>query len=1410
MAAASISSDAAYTVDYSCRFDKSTPAYLSYTPGSAGDRRQITMSYWQKRCNIGGQQITFQSGSTYWQFGNSNEEFNLLSDGSGNIKSTAFYQDPNAWYNFVISFDTEQDVPSNRIRVWVNGIPITDWSSLTAPTKDTDLSITNTVAQVWGVYGTSTYPMDGYLSQVCMIDGLALGPTSFGEFSNNVWRPIDITGLTFGTTGYLLDFADSSALGNDVSGNDNDFSTSGLDSGDQTSDTPTNNHMNFASLARGGDADHIATVSNGGLTTTKSTDKHAGPVTGTAIGGSGKWYCEGKVTNVTGAKIGICTTTSDWLWDTIENTLGYYSTAWSLAISDGNKWNNNTSTSYGSAVSADDVVQMAIDLDNSKIWWGVNGTFIASGDPAAGSNEAFSNLTTTDDYFIAASIQNGGAIEWNFGQLSFAHTPPAGFKAINTNNIAEPTIKNSKKYFDTILYEGNGDAQKVGQFQPITETYTVGNSALFIKGDSTELLKTFGTAASDTKEGTLSMWLKIGQITGGAGGYVVTCGGAGGDFIKIESGLIKIQLNNESNGQWSSTDKIDDTTQWTNLVVTYDLDNGEATDRIQIYINGVNITDSGSFGATVSDSAMKMFQNGENCAIGGKGDGAADYLYDGYMAEVVWCDGQVLGPSSFGEVDSTTNRWIPKDVSGLTFGNNGFYLNFSEPSNMGFDAAGSAISSTTYRYFKMNVTDVASSSYVAVGEWELYAGLTKNPTAAMTSNSAPSPLVASSDSDTGTGANLAYFGFDNSISTHWQTANTVVTAYLKIDLGSGNEIALDKIGLGSPETADRTPNDFTIQGSNNDSDYTTLATYTNVSEPTPTARTFKYLPISNGGNNWISSANFSPSTAANTFYDTPTRNFAIMDPGRSINETMTKGNLLGTSGGATGQVRTPNAMGVSTGKWYFEYLMTNGTTNERTMYITQDDVAISATQIRSTTGHYSGYYSYDGNSRTPGVVSSTTGVGTAYGATYTSGDVISVALDLDIGAIWWGKNGTWQNSASEAEIEAGTLTNAAQINLASGRWYPTMQNNTTQASQMNFGQHLYYDSTALSKDTSADGYFRHAVPDGFKAIHVDHLTESDSFQSAFSWIKNRDAADNYMLFDRVRGPFSFWNSDDDANIVDYVDTLTRFLKQGAALGDDDRVNTANESYVYWDWFIEATGSGSSNEDGSINTAATLVDTTSGISISKFEGTGSNATVGHGLGVAPKFVILKHFDNSAYSTPVWHNKFSTPTTGLTYFDTTDAQSAAATAWNSTIPTSSVVSLGTGASTNNSGTDYMMYCFAEIEGFSKFGFYTGNGLTDGAVAVMGFKIAYVMIKKISGTGNWVINDSARSPFNEIDDQLLANTTAAETTGSEEIDFLSSGFKIRGPDSDTNSSGGGYVYIAFAQNPFGGSSTTPSTAF
>ena len=226
-----------------------------------------------------------------------------------------------------------------------------------------------------------------------------------------------------------------------------------------------------------------------------------------------------------------------------------------------------------------------------------------------------------------------------------------------------------------------------------------------------------------------------------------------------------------------------------------------------------------------------------------------------------------------------------------------------------------------------------------------------------------------------------------------------------------------------------------------------------------------------------------------------------------------------------------------------------------------------------------------------------------------------------------------------------------------------------------------------------------------------------------------------------------------------------------------------------------------------------MDTASGFSISKFEGTGANATVGHGLGAAPKFIILKHFDNSAYSTVAWHQRVDTPTTGYLILDSTDAEQNSAAQWNSTIPTSSVVSLGSSASTNNSGTDYMMYCFAEVEGFSKFGRYEGNGLTsaDGPLCFTDFKPELVAIKGIDGARAWMVLSSKFGP-NPNKYQLLWNTSDVQGSTYDAIDFLYNGFRVvtTVAYNDMNNSGESYVWCAWAANPFGGDSTTPSTAF
>ena len=203
-------------------------------------------------------------------------------------------------------------------------------------------------------------------------------------------------------------------------------------------------------------------------------------------------------------------------------------------------------------------------------------------------------------------------------------------------------------------------------------------------------------------------------------------------------------------------------------------------------------------------------------------------------------------------------------------------------------------------------------------------------------------------------------------------------------------------------------------------------------------------------------------------------------------------------------------------------------------------------------------------------------------------------------------------------------------------------------------------------------------------------------------------------------------------------------------------------------------------------------------------------VTHGLGSVPKLIIMKRRD-STDSWPVYHHKnTAAPETDYLHLNESIATVDSVDRWNDTAPTSTLITLGDAGAGNADGGTYVGYCWDEVQGYSKFGGYLGNGDADGPFVYTGFKPAFVIIKAAQATGDWVIYDSQRSPYNEIDDQLLVNEATAETTGSEEIDFLSNGFKIRTDDGNVNTSAGSYVYLAFAEYPFGGDGATPSTTF
>ena len=313
------------------------------------------------------------------------------------------------------------------------------------------------------------------------------------------------------------------------------------------------------------------------------------------------------------------------------------------------------------------------------------------------------------------------------------------------------------------------------------------------------------------------------------------------------------------------------------------------------------------------------------------------------------------------------------------------------------------------------------------------------------------------------------------------------------------------------------------------------------------------------------------------------------------------------------------------------------------------------------------------------------------------------------------------------------------------------------------------------------------------------------FQPDFLWGKQRNVNQDHVLLDSIRGTTKQLYSSDSAAEQTNTTGVTSFNSDGFSLGSSGYFNNGSNTYVAWNWL--AGGSASSNSDGSI-TSTVSANTTSGFSIVSYTGTGANATVGHGLGVAPAMIIVKSI-TTVNNWRVGHNGLTDWTYKLN-LESDVAESSQANVWNSTAPTSSVFSIGSSSSVNASGQSFIAYCFAEKKGFSKFGSYTGNGNADGTFVYTGFKPAFLIIKKSSAIEDWGLIDNKRDPNNDgTSSQLFPNTNGAEDTSNDRADFLSNGFKLRTSSGQWNTSGGTYIYMAFAENPFVTSTGVPATA-
>ena len=554
---------------------------------------------------------------------------------------------------------------------------------------------------------------------------------------------------------------------------------------------------------------------------------------------------------------------------------------------------------------------------------------------------------------------------------------------------------------------------------------------------------------------------------------------------------------------------------------------------------------------------------------------------------------------------------------------------------------------------------------------------------------------------------------------------------------------------------------------------------------------------SGNGNNWTpNNISVTAGVTYDSMLDVPTNwgdggngrgNYCVLNPLIVTTAGLpADGNLKFSGTNATSWSTTNGTMAVSSGKWYWEQTIT--TIGGNAAAGISDPSLLHGTFSLGGKANDYGYHANTGQKQNNATL-------TTYGATYTTGDVIGVALDMDAGTLTFYKNNVSQGVAFSG---------------LSGSFAPGAGNYNSGVLHMNFGQrpfaytpptgHVALNTQNLPTPAIANGaaYMAATTYTGTGAARsVDNSVNSLSFQPDFVWIKTRSTISSNILFDSLRGTLNYVSSNSNTAAATLAGSLTAFNSNGFSLGTDSNTNGSGTTFVGWQWLAGA-GSTSSNTNGSI-TSTVSVNATAGFSVVTYTGTGANATVGHGLGVAPKMILVKK-RSGIQSWSAYHASLAN--TQYLVLDTTAAVATLATMWNSTTPTSSVFSVGTDGNVNTSAATYVAYCFSEVAGYSKIGSYTGNGSADGPFVYCGFRPKFVMFKRTDVAANWLILDTSRNTYNVVDLMLEPNLSDAEATGlagTNNWDALSNGFKVRGTGALTNTSSGSYIFMAFAENPF-----------
>jgi hypothetical protein len=976
--------------------------------------------------------------------------------------------------------------------------------------------------------------------------------------------------------------------------------------------------------------------------------------------------------------------------------------------------------------------------------------------------------------------------------------------------------------------------------------YQIQRSLRFNTSDASYLNRT--PSASNRKTWTWSGWVKRTKLGVQQGLIGCSSGATDSTFMNLQFAGDNLGLGLYTQYILRTEQVFRDPSAWYHIVVNLDTTNATANNRCRMYVNGVEITVFSTRNNPTLNADYGINQATQHDI--GRSEYTDSTCLDGYLTEVNFIDGQALTPSSFGETDSATGVWKPKAYTG-TYGTNGFYLPFIDDDLFFSSGSGGQFTTTSNNSISRatgNDTSGILSGVTISGDFDIYwkygtASGSLTPGDAYIVGVAAASYQSSynyNDNKLGAAANTVFYtqygasGFStgayvsgSQTDTLTSGTNPSTTSYVRISR-SGSTVSVHQgVTPGSWTLIKSFTGTFSggviwFFGSGDKDETISLnnITFNNVNGVSTIDLIGIGADASGNGNNWFSKNISSvPGAGNDSLVDSPTSygtdsgaggevrgsyatwNPLVLFPTTTYQSSITDGSLLMTKSGA-GQGGAVTTIGAITGKFYAETtIVAVGSSTPRVGVVADANPSSINSSNEFIPGDSTTSIAYlsNGTRRT----NSTSTL--SWGSTYTTNDVIGIAFDADSGKVWFAKNGTWQASGDPA---AGT--NPAVTLTITGPFYFLSAGESSASIAINNGQRA----------------FAYTAPSGFKALCTTNLpiptigatggtqaneffdatlytgtgaslsvTNAGSFQPDLVWLKSRGAGTNNQIFDAIRGTTKVLVTNSAEVESTSANTITAFNSNGFTIGTNTAINTSANNYVAWQW--NAGGSTVTNTNGTI-TSNVRVNMTSGFSIATWTGqTSGSANVGHGLGVVPSMLIIKGRDDSGQWW-VYHSALGA--TKYMFLNTTGAAatSSGGNAFANTAPTSSVFTVGTSFASSSPIVNWVAYCFAPVAGYSAFGSYTGNGSTDGSFIYTGFAPRWILARERDGSNNWHIYDRARSPFNVVDDNLKTNlTNVEETTSSNQLDFLSNGFKWR--TADHNNQATPYIYAAFAESPF-----------